>query len=171
MKTEIYERLEKLHNKFGPQEFGKICQKLLAIAFRMGGYSHIIERGVQGVDVDAAGEDMEKFTIEVKTTITRDFNFEQKDHDGLKKRQEDGYSPVLAALRLDRFSDWTFAKADKLKPSRVYIDSLKIYSLKGLEEKISPLFDEAVMEHFEGTMNEGQSYLDNCLRQKGVELR
>jgi len=171
MKTEIYERIFHLHHKFGPQEFGKICQKLLAIAFRMGGYSRIVERGVQGVDIDAAGDDMEKFTIEVKTTTSRDFNFEQKDYEGLKKRQEDGYKPVLAALRIDRFADWIFAKAEKFKPSRIYIDSLRIHSLEKLEENIIPLFDEALIEHYEDTMREGQSYLDNVLRKQGIELK
>lgn len=156
-----------LHHRFGAQEFGKICQKFFAIAFKMEGYTRVVERGVQGVDVDAAGKDGENYTVEVKTTLARSVNFGQKDFDGLQKRKADGYKPVLAALRLDRFSNWIFADADKLKQGSIYIDFLKIHRLEELEESICPSFDKAVLEHIEGTMREGQSYLDNVLSQKG----
>lgn len=170
MKTEIYDMLEKLHNKYGAQEFGKLCQKFLAIGFQMAGYSHIVERGVQGVDVDAAGESGEKYAVEVKTTVRKSIKFEQKDVDGLQKRKEDGYQPVLAVLRLDRFSDWIFAKADTIKSGSICIDLLRAYRLHELERCICPFFDKAVKEYFEGTMREAQRYLDNILRQKGVEV-
>lgn len=170
MKAKIYELLKKLHDKYGPQECGKLCQKFLAIGFQMAGYNHIVERGVQGVDVDAAGESGEKYTVEVKTTVTKSVNFEQKDVDGLQKCKENGYQPILAVLRLDRFSDWIFAKADTIKPRSLYIDSLRVYRLRELERCICPLFDKAVKEHFEGTIQEAQRYLDNVLRQKGVEV-
>lgn len=163
MKTETYERLKSLHDKYGPQEFGKLCQKFLAITFQRAGYGHIVERGVQGVDVDAAGESEKKYAIEVKTTATKSINFEQKDVDGLQKRKEDGYQPVLAVLRLDRFSDWVFARADKIKPGNIYIDSLRVHKLHELEKRICPLFDEVIKEHYDGTTREGQKYLDNIL--------
>jgi len=172
VKTETYERLRKLRDKYGPQEFGKLCQKFLAIAFQMGGYSHVVERGVQGVDVDAkAGENGERYAVEVKTTGARSVTLGRKDVEGLRKRKQDGYQPVLAVLRLDRFSDWILAKADTARPGTMYIDSLRIHRLAELEERICPLFDEAVKEHFEGTMREAQSYLDNVLRQGGAEVR
>lgn len=170
MKTEVYDRLKKLHEKYGPQEFGKLCQKFLAIGFRMGGYTHIVERGVQGVDVDAAREEGEKYTVEVKTTVAQSVNFEQKDADGLQKRKEDGYQPVLAVLRLDRFSNWIFAKADEIHSGSLFIGSLRPYRLLELEKNICPLFDEAVTEHFDGAMREAQRYLDDILRRKGVEV-
>ena len=170
MKTETYEQLKNLHYNYGPQEFGKLCQKFLAVAFQMAGYSHIVERGVQGVDVDAAGKKGEKYAVEVKTTVTKSVNFEQKDVDGLQKRKEDGYQPVLAVLRLDRFSDWIFAKSDTIKSGSLYIDSLRVYRLRELEGRICLLFDKAVKEHFGGTMREAQRYLDKVLQQKGIEV-
>lgn len=170
MKTEIYERLMHLRRKYGPKEFGKICQKLLAIAYRMGGYTHIVERGVQGVDVDAASKNDEKYSVEVKTTVTPSVNFGQKDFDGLNKRKEDGYQPVLAVLRLNILSDWIFAKADSINVGRMYIDLLQPYRIVKLEEFIRPLFEKAVEEHFKGILLEGQSYLDTVLRLRGVEL-
>jgi len=171
MKTEIYERLKKLHDRYGAQEFGKLCQKFLAIGFRMAGYSHVVERGVQGVDVDAAGEKGDKYTIEVKTTLKKSVNFEQKDVDGLQKKKVDGYLGVLAVLRLDRFANWVFAKAETIKIGSLVIDSLRPYRLSELERCICPFIDEAINQHFDGTMREAQRYLDNVLRQKGVEVR
>lgn len=171
METRTYELLECLYQEYGPREFGKLCQKLLAISFQMAGYSHIVERGVQGVDIDAAGESGEKYAVEVKTTASEYINIEPKDVDGLKKRKKDGYQPVLAALRLDRFSDWILAKADEIEPRRMYIDRLRAYRLPELEERIRPLFNKAVEEHFNRTMQDAQKYLDDVLRQKGVEVR
>lgn len=170
MKVDTYERLKRLHGKYGPKEFGKLCQKLLAISFKMAGYTHIVERGVQGVDVDAAEENGDKFAMEVKTTVTRSISFGQKDADGLQKRKEDNYQPLIAVLRLNRFSSWIFAKADAIKPGTKYIDSLRVYRLNKLEERIEPFFDEVIKEHHEGAMREGQKYLDEILRQKGVEI-
>jgi len=170
MKTKTYERLRKLHDKYGPQEFGKLCQKFLAIGFRLAGYSHVVERGVQGVDIDAAEENEGKYSIEVKTTAGKYVNFEEKDVDGLQKRKKDGYQTVLAVLRLGRFSNWIFAKADKIKPGRLFIDSLRPHRLHEFEGKICTFIDKAISEHFDGTMQEAQRYLDNVLRQKGVKV-
>jgi len=171
VRTEIYEQLKKLHDRYRPQEFGKLCQKFLAIGFQLAGYDHIVERGVQGVDVDAAGEKGEKYTIEVKTTVKKSVNFEQKDVDGLQKKKVDGYLGVLAVLRLDRFANWVFAKVETIKPGSLVIDSLRPYRLSELEREICPFIDEAINQHFEGTMRESQKYLDTVLRQKGVEVR
>lgn len=170
MKTETYESLIKLYDKYGSQEFGKLCQKLLAIGFRMAGYSQIVERGVQGVDIDVAGESGKKYTVEVKTTTTRCVNFAVKDVDGLQKRKQDGYQPILAVLRIDRFSQWIFAQADRIKSGSLVINNLRPYRLDELEECICPFFDKAVKEHFDGTMREAQRYLDNVLRQKGINV-
>lgn len=171
MKTETYERLKDLHDKYGPQEFGKICQKFLAIGFQMAGYTHIVERGVQGVDVDAATESGDKYAVEVKTTMRNSITFEPKDVDGLQKRKKDKYQPLLAVLRLHRFSNWIFAEADTMKAGKHYIDSLRPHKLPELEKCIRPLFTKGVEEHFRETMQQGQTYLDKVLRQKGVQVR
>lgn len=78
MKTETYDKLKKLYDKYNAQEFGKICQKLLALSFCNAGYGHIVERGVQGVDVDAVKENGERYAIEVKTSKYDTINFQKK---------------------------------------------------------------------------------------------
>ena len=45
-----------------------IAQKLLAIGFHLAGFDRVVERGVQGVDVDAVGNPGERYATEVKTT-------------------------------------------------------------------------------------------------------
>jgi Holliday junction resolvase len=172
MKTETYERLKKIFNKYGPTKgFGKLSQQLVALAFDLADFKVNEVRLVEGIDIDVLTPSGKKYAIEVKTTESRFINFKQKDVDGLQKRKEDGYQPVLAVLRLDRFSDWIFAKADKIKPGRRYIDSLRVYRMHELEEHIVPFFDKVLQEHYRGIMREGQKYLDNLLRQKGVKVR
>lgn len=168
MKTETYERLKALYSKYGPREFGKLCQKFLAIAFQKAGYSCVAEseRGVQGVDIGEVEKGDEKYSIEVKTTVTNYINYDKKDEEGLRYKKEKGYQPILAVLQLNRFSDWFFAKADELRAGSLYIDSLRIHRMRELEKVISPYFDETIKQHYERALQEGQSYLDNVLRQK-----
>ena len=168
MKTETYRSLIKLHIKFKPQEFGKICQKILAISFQESGYNCVAEteRGVQGVDIGEVEKGDEKYSIEVKTTNKDIIYYGQKDLDGLKYQKEKGYEPIIAVLRLDMFSDWIFARADRLKIGSIYINSFRAFRLPELEKTIQPFFDIAVEEHFMSTMEGGQEYLDKVLKSK-----
>ena len=169
MKTETYDKLKKLYDKYNAQEFGKICQKLLALSFCNAGYGHIVERGVQGVDVDAVKENGERYAIEVKTSKYDTINFQKKDVEGLQKRKVDGYKPVLAVLRLNRFSNLIFVKADNLDAGIKHIDNL-FYHINELEETISPIFDEIVRTHYYNTLKNGQKYLDDQLKKVGAEV-
>jgi Holliday junction resolvase len=166
MTPATFELLEQLHARHGPREFGKMCQKFLALSFRQAGFTHIEERGVQGVDLDAAS-DTEKYTTEVKTTVKDSIQFQKKDAEGLLKRTADGYRPLLAVLRLGLFSDWFLVHADRLKPGLLLIDMLRPYRFTELEQRLDPLFDEAVRLHGAGALREAQVYLDEVLR-KGV---
>src|SRR5437867_10489327 len=98
--SQTYRWLRRLHHRHGPREFGRICQKFMAIAYRLANFEHVVERGVQGVDVDAARGCHEKYTTEIKTTESRSVTFHQKDVDGLSSRAKDGYTPLLGILRL-----------------------------------------------------------------------
>jgi hypothetical protein len=168
--TPTYRRLTQLHQCHGAREFGKICQKLLAIAYRLAGFVHVVERGVQGVDVDA-GNGLERFATEVKTTQKPSVPYLQKDADGLSARAKDGYVCLLAVLRLTPFSDWYLARAEQLRPGVLLVESLRPYRFKDLEQRLQPLFDKAVMNHYDGTLMGSQGYLDRVLREEGVDVR
>jgi hypothetical protein len=170
MQRTTYEWLILLYDRYGPREFGKLCQKLLAISFRHAGFIHVVERGVQGVDVDAA-RGQAKFATEVKTTINGEIMFQAKDITGLNARRADGYLPLLGVLRLSPLSDWLLADAEHLAPGRVAIDKLRAYRRHDLEAQLRPLFAEVVEQHAETALTEAQSYLDRVLRQLGIEQR
>jgi hypothetical protein len=162
--------LVRLHKHHGPQEFGKICQKFIALAFREAGFPHVVERGVQGVDVDAANGSAERYSIEHKTTIKDSIEFKRKDVDGLMSRCQDGYLPLLGVLRLGLLSDWWLAKVDQLKPGRLCVERLRSYRRKDLEIAIRPFLDAIIDQHFEATLYRSQAYLDEVLRGMGVEI-
>src|SRR6266852_1297791 len=88
-------------------EYGKIIQLLLAISFdkRRGGYS-VENRSSEGVDLEMI-RGANKFAVEVKTTEGPCVTLDEKDISGLQaKFRVDGYTPAIAALRLQKSSDW-----------------------------------------------------------------
>jgi hypothetical protein len=170
MQRATYEWLKELHERYDGREFGKLCQKFLALAYRRAGFGHVIERGVQGVDVDAA-DGRAKYATEVKTTINHAVVFQDKDVAGLRARKCDGYQPLLAALRLSPLSDWLLADAEHLAAGVFTLDQLRPYRRHDLEGVIQPLFAEVVQEHGDGTLAGSQQYLDGVLHRLGVEQR
>jgi len=171
MKVATYEKVRELHAKHEARQFGKIAQKLLAIAFSMAGYRQIVEREVQGVDFDAASDtEGDKYAVEVKTTEREAFVFAEKDAEGLGQREKDGYRPVLAGLRLGLLADWIFAEADELEVGSLRPDQLRPYQLRHLQDRVRPKFDQALEEHFSKALT-GSPDLNSVLRALGAEVR
>jgi len=170
VKTSTYHCLCRLHARYGPRIFGKICQKFVALAFRHGGCDHVVEREVQGVDVDAIWG-TERYALEIRTTTTHSVPFHPKDVEGLAARHRDGYRPLLGALRLGAFSDWCLADAGSLPARPLTFDALRPLRRRELEERWQPHFDVVVERHFEGTLAGAQAYLDEVLRGQGVMIQ
>jgi hypothetical protein len=170
MRRATYEWLNLLYDRYGPREFGKLCQKLLAISYWSAGFIHVVERGVQGVDVDAAGGQT-RFSTEVKTTVNGAIVFQTKDVTGLNARRADGYLPLLGVLRLSPLSDWLLVDAEQLTPGCLPLDKLRPYRLHDLEAQLRPLFATVVEKHAEMALASAQAYLDGVLRQLGIEQR
>jgi hypothetical protein len=169
VKTLTYQCLSQLHARHGPRVFGKICQKLVALAFRYGGCTHVVERGVQGVDVDVVWG-AERYALEIRTTRKPRVPFLPKDVDGLAARRQDGYRPLLGALHLGILSEWYLADASRLRPGLIAMDALRPIRQRGLEERLQPPFDTVVELHFEETLVGAQAYLDDLLRRLGVTV-
>jgi hypothetical protein len=122
----------------------------------------MVERGVQGVDIDVAGHG-ERYSIEVKTTDSEAVAFERKDADCLAARRQDGYRSVLAILQIKLFADWMFVNADRLAPRQWPVEGLRAGRLPDLEHRVAPRFDDMVETHAAGALDGGQAYLDAVL--------
>ena len=171
MDTTTFQRLAQIRDKFGPGIFGKIAQKLLALAFYESGFPHIVERGVQGVDIDAASTDAGKYALEVKTTEGESVPISEENVDALKDRVKDGYTPLVAVLRMQMFEDWIFAAIplSRLQAGSLALSRLRPYRVSALETSISPTFERVVNEHSDGVLTGGENYLRQILAQKRVE--
>ncbi len=165
MNTNTFQRLQQIRDKFGPGIFGKIAQKLLALAFYEAGFSHVVERGVQGVDIDAATEDAIRYTLEVKTTKGESVPISEENIGALRDRAKDGYTPVLAVLRMQMFEDWLFAAVplDRLHAGSMALSRLRSYRLSSLEVSIRPEFERIVNEHWSSVLARGEHYLIQTL--------
>ena len=175
MKIETLEVLQKLQKKFGIKgtpsgPFGKIVQKLLALSFHEMGFTNIVERGVQGADIDVTSKSNEKFTFEVKTTEKLSFPLTRDNVQALRDRTHDGYQPVIAVLRLAPFEGWVLAKIlmDEIKTGEVLIESLRPYRMKDLENQLSPIFDNVAQKHLAGILKEGEQYLKREFKQARI---
>ena len=175
MKMETLNLLKKLQKKFGVKgrpsgPFGKIVQKLLALSFHEIGFTYIVERAVQGVDIDVTGALNQKFALEVKTTEKLSLFFSSDNVDALRDRTKDGYLPIIAVLRLSPLEDWILAKIslEEIPVGEVLIEKLRRYRMKDLESQISSVFDIVVGRHFNGTLKKGEQYLNEKLKQVGI---
>lgn len=130
----------------------------------MQGYDHVVERGVQGVDLDVARSGGPRYAIEVKTTIEPKVTFGEKDFESLSQRGADGYLPVIAVLRLSPLGDWVVLDASKIGPGNYFIDQLVAYRVKELEAEAKSAFENAVHLHGPRLMSDGPKHLDDLIR-------
>ncbi|MCH8007395.1 MAG: hypothetical protein IIC91_00875 [Chloroflexi bacterium] len=168
MRVRTFKQLQDIREKFGPGIFGKITQKLLALAFYAAGYSRVVERGVQGVDIDATNPQGKRFTVEVKTT-GGDTIFISKDNiDALQDRASDGCVPLIAALRIQMFEQWIVASIplSQLRPGSILLSRLRASSVGDIETSVNPAFETVVNQHFSGVMARGEQYLIEILDQR-----
>ncbi|HUU87960.1 MAG TPA: hypothetical protein VMX17_09415 [Candidatus Glassbacteria bacterium] len=178
MKVETLELLQKLQKKFGINgtpsgPFGKIVQKVLALSFHEMGFTNIVERGVQGVDIDVTSESNQKFALEVKTTEKLSIPLSSDNVQALRDRTHDGYEPVIAVLRLAPLENWIIAKMqmDEIPTGEMLIESLRFYRMKHLESQLCPKFDIVLRKHFKDVLNRGEQYLKEQLRKVGIMAR
>ena len=173
MKVDTFQHLQQIRAKFGPGIFGKIAQKLLAVALHEAGFFDVVEREVQGADIDATNIMGKKYTLEVKTTDGESIPISRENIEALKDRTKDGYLPVIAALRIQMFEDWVFANIPlgNLKPGSLPLSRLRAYRIKDIETSVCPAFEVVVNQHFSGVLAGGQYYLSQVLAQKRSERK
>jgi Holliday junction resolvase len=146
MRFDTFSALMAIHRRW-PVEYGKIAQMLLAISFdpRRGGFA-VLNHYSEGVDLELT-RGLEKFAMEVKTTEGDAFTLSEKDILGLQaKSRNDGYTPTVAALRLQRSADWVIGNAHKLIIGSYTCDRLALDSIAEIEGVAKIHFERTVTE-------------------------
>lgn len=165
MKPNVFETLRQIRDKHGAGEFGKIAQKLLAIALCRLCFT-VEERAIQGVDIDAIREDL-RYSFEVKTTDKDEITIGEKDIRGLKQRTQDGYKIGFAVLRVSLLSNWVLASGDNILPGTVRIGRFKTQRILPLEEKVNETFSVVVDDYgrdiLSAAKGQGQMVADKIL--------
>jgi Holliday junction resolvase len=165
VKLEVHQRLAEL-SKATDKEYGKLVQKLLALALLEAGAEDLTDRCVQGIDLEATFKGKRR-AIEVKTTESGSISLGKKDLEGLAAKEGAGSRAYVAALGNRFLDDWTFARFHKgeLQPSQSYsITQLRPYREAELERAVSRAFADAVLAHADAAMRGGQNALDELLK-------
>ena len=166
MRHEVYRRLSELSD-VSDKEYGKLVQKLLAIAFCKAGVIRLIERSTQGIDLEVTLPDERRIAVEVKTTQDQSVKFGKKDLDGLASQVEAGLEPYFALLGSQLLDEWILARyyVDEIKPNQQYrLTQLRAYRDTQLEDLIREHFVEAVIEYTNLPETNRQAALDEVLR-------
>lgn len=164
MKLEVHQRLSDL-SAASEKEYGKLVQKLLAIALLEAGAESLTDRSTQGIDLEAMFRG-KKRAIEVKTTESGMVSLGKKDLEGLAAREADGARAYVAVLGNRFLDEWTFARfhAGELQPSQSYsLTQLRPYRDHEMERAVAKPFADAVLKHADAAARGGQPALDAIL--------
>ena len=164
MKLEVHQRLSEL-SAASQKEYGKLVQKLLAIALLEAGGEELTDRSTQGIDLEATFRGKRR-AIEVKTTESGAISLGKKDLEGLAAREAGGARAYVAVLGNRFLDEWTFARfhAGELQPSQSYsITQLRPYREPELERAVLKPFADAVLAHADAAVRGGQHALDAIL--------
>jgi hypothetical protein len=120
---------------------GKILQLLLAIAINRAGYHVTRERLSQDVDILMIGKRKTKYAIESKVTRKNHVLLGEKDIQGLRLAESDGYTSVLAALYIREAGEvWYVALAKGISPGFYGANWFRTRSLEPLQSDIRKEF-------------------------------
>lgn len=106
--------LRRIHDRHGPQAFGRIGQTLLALSFHSQGFK-VTKNPIGVPDILARRENpLGGFALEAKTSEGGKVSLQKRELKGLL---DSGLTPTLAALSFpDRDPEWLFVEAHDLLP-------------------------------------------------------
>ncbi|MCA8971113.1 MAG: hypothetical protein KDC95_15075 [Planctomycetes bacterium] len=149
------------------KEYGKLVQKLLALALLDAGATEVYERSTQGIDLEFR-RDAIRFAVEVKTCEGRKLRLGAKDLAGLESRANAGIATYLAVLGPGLLDDLRLARiapGELVASKDLFLVELRAYRDAVLEAWIRPAFERAIHRHTQRATTEGQSGLDVVLSQ------
>ena len=164
MNPQTHRYLEDIREKTG-KEYGKLLQKLLAIAFLETGVEQLVDRCTQGIDLEVrvAGA---RLAFEVKTCEEDQISLGRKDLDGLERQRSEGVEAYVAVLGGGLLDDWIFVRyhPGELPPGKKLSSfQLRPYRNRELENRIRNPFEEAVARHANTAVYDRQPGLDRVL--------
>ena len=165
MKLLVHKRLEKLYNQAG-MEYGKLVQKLLAIAFCTAGARQVIERATQGIDLEIELPDGRKIAVEVKTTNKRSLVLSPKDLAGLAtqiKAEREPYFAVLGSQMTDKLMFVRYIEGEIKANNKYPLSSFATFRDDSLERWIENDFDNAVCNYSNLSEDNPQTALNKIL--------
>ena len=165
MKHETHAKLERLRAEVG-REYGKLVQKLLAIAFLETEVQKLVERSTQGIDleIEIAGE---RCVFEVKTSESDSVRLTPKDLEGLDRLVEDGARVYLAVLTNAPFDDWILARyvpGEFATGKGLTSFPFRTHRDQELEQRILTAFDRVVDRDVHTAITRRQGGLDEVLQ-------
>ncbi|MBA7509584.1 hypothetical protein ES705_01542 [subsurface metagenome] len=169
MEAKVFETLRRIRDKHGPGEFGKIAQKLLAIAFCRLSFE-VKERSVQDVDIEAVKDDL-KYWLEVKTTNKDEVIIGEKDANGLNQcKLLHGGVTGYAVLKIGLLADWIISSSSNIKPGAVRIGRFSVRRILPLQDDINKVFPSIVKEFgnqiLSATKGQAQFVADRLLKEE-----
>lgn len=169
MEVKVFETLRNIRDKHGPSEFGKIAQKLLAIAFCRLSFE-VKERSVQDVDIEAVKDDL-KYWLEVKTTDKDEVIIGEKDTNCLNQCELlHGGVTGYAVLKISLLADWIVASSRNIKPGAVRIGRFSVRRILPLHDDINKVFPPIVKEFgnqiLSATKGQAQFVADRLLKEE-----
>jgi len=161
---QTYRTLEEIRNRTG-REYGKLLQKLLAIALLESGVDRLVDRCTQGIDLEVqlAGK---RYAFEVKTTEEDRITLGKKDLEGLDRQLTDGAEAYVVVLGGGLLDEWMFVRyyPGELSPARkLSTFQLRAFRDRELEERLRGPFEEAVARHANTAIYDRQRGLDRVL--------
>ena len=164
MNPATYRRLMEMRDKTD-KEYGKLVQKILAIAFLETGAENLVERSIQGIDLDVtlAGT---RYAFEVKTCEEDSLTLGKKDLAGLEREIASGAEAYIAVLAGSMLDEWLMVRytPGEIPPAKkLSTFELRPYRNRELERRVESAFEDAVEKHAATAIYEKQKGLDKEL--------
>ncbi len=147
------------------REYGKLAQKLLALAFLDAGADRATDRAIQGIDLEIVLGDR-RLALEVKTCEGDRVVVGPKDVDGLDARREEGFETYLAVLGGRRTDSWLLLPVpgtDLKLGSPMEIALLRPFADASLGDLVRGPFEEVLDRHGPVAAADGQAGLNRIL--------
>ncbi len=156
-----YSLLDSLNKKFGPHDFGRICQIFLAITFKAMGYNLSLFQLSGRPDMIVVKS--KGFCIEVKAPTCNQVTLKKEDIEGVCNQ---GYLPIICINTYPEVKPkWIFLDANKIKPGIFRSTNLEKYNIKEVQDEINSTF-LLILEKYHENSLKGVS----CLRRVLDEL-